>query len=80
MMMRSTAGCLVVWANSVPLSRYTLPDCAVIHQELKRKGVTLKLLWHKSGRWLSVSGNPALHKTAHFQDAVETWFSTSECK
>ena len=27
--------------------RYTAPDCAVIHQELKRKGVTLQLLWEE---------------------------------
>jgi transposase len=34
-------------AESTPASRYILPDCAVIHQELKRKGVTLQLLWHE---------------------------------
>ncbi len=34
-------------AESTPPSRYILPDCAVIHQELKRKGVTLQLLWHE---------------------------------
>jgi transposase len=27
--------------------RYVAPDCAAIHQELKRKGVTLQLLWHE---------------------------------
>jgi hypothetical protein len=35
---------------------------------------------HATGRWLSASGNHVLHKTAHFQSAVETWFPTSECK
>ena len=28
----------------LPPSRYVLPDCAVIHQELKHRGVTLQLL------------------------------------
>jgi transposase len=27
--------------------RYVTPDYATIHQELKRKGVTLQLLWHE---------------------------------
>ena len=33
--------------HATPVSRYVLPDCAVIHQELKRRGVTLQLLWHE---------------------------------
>lgn len=33
--------------SSVPASRRPLPDCAEIHQELKRKGVTLQLLWQE---------------------------------
>ncbi len=30
-----------------PVARYIEPDCARMHQELKRKGVTLQLLWEE---------------------------------
>lgn len=33
--------------SSTSASRRPLPDCALIHQELKRKGVTLQLLWQE---------------------------------
>jgi transposase len=31
----------------VATGKYAAPDCAIIHQELKRKGVTLQLLWQE---------------------------------
>jgi len=34
-------------ADSVATGKYAGPDCAIIHQELKRKGVTLQLLWQE---------------------------------
>ncbi len=30
-----------------PVREHAMPDCAHIHQELKRKGVTLLLLWEE---------------------------------
>jgi len=33
--------------SSAPASRRPSPDCSEIHQELKRKGVTLQLLWQE---------------------------------
>ncbi|MDX8412187.1 MAG: hypothetical protein R8K46_10020 [Mariprofundaceae bacterium] len=32
----------------IPLDQRPLPDMAAVHEELKRKGVTLYLLWHES--------------------------------
>jgi hypothetical protein len=35
----------LLYAQAAARERYAQPDYAVIHQELKRKGVTLQLLW-----------------------------------
>jgi transposase len=35
----------LMYSKAAPPDRYAQPDYAVIHQELKRKGVTLQLLW-----------------------------------
>ncbi|KXS31876.1 MAG: Integrase [Candidatus Gallionella acididurans] len=32
---------------ATPVRKHVMPDCAYIHQELKRKGVTLMLLWEE---------------------------------
>lgn len=49
--------------------QFTQPDFPIIHQELKRKGVTLQLLWEEYAainpetaylRWSSFSGHNAL--------------------
>jgi transposase len=37
----------LMYGKSAAPERYAQPDCAVIHQELKRKGVTLQLLWEE---------------------------------
>lgn len=37
----------MLYRQSAPRSRYAPPDYALIHQELKRKGVTLQLLWEE---------------------------------
>lgn len=34
-------------ARGQPMSRRVLPDWAVVHRELRRKGVTLQLLWEE---------------------------------
>ena len=34
-------------AQAAPASRYMIPDTATIHEELKRKGMTLQLLWEE---------------------------------
>ena len=36
-----------MYRKAAPPDRYAQPDYAVIHQELKRKGVTLQLLWEE---------------------------------
>ena len=36
-----------LFAVAAPVREYTMPDCAYMHQELKRKGVTLMLLWEE---------------------------------
>ena len=36
-----------MYRKPAPPERYAQPDYAVIHQELKRKGVTLQLLWEE---------------------------------
>jgi transposase len=38
---------LLLFKQAAPRERYAQPDYAVIHQELKRKGVTLHLLWEE---------------------------------
>ena len=51
--------------------RYIAPDCAAIHQELKRKGVTLQLLWHEYRDLRNgVYGHIGLH-----YDAEKTYFN-----
>ncbi len=37
----------LLYAQAALRSRYAQPDCARMHQELKRKGVTLQLLWEE---------------------------------
>lgn len=37
----------MLYAQAAPRSRYAQPDYARVHQELKRKGVTLQLLWEE---------------------------------
>ena len=37
----------MLYAQAAPRSQYAPPDYALIHQELKRKGVTLQLLWEE---------------------------------
>jgi len=38
---------MLLFKQAAPRERYAQPDYAVIHQELKRKGVTLQLLWEE---------------------------------
>src|SRR5690606_20278072 len=45
-------------------SRQLEPDFAVIHQELKRPGVTLMLLWKEYLRGLAAAGQPAYKYTS----------------
>ena len=37
----------LMYRKPAPPERYAQPDYAVVHQELKRKGVTLQLLWEE---------------------------------
>ena len=37
----------LLFRQSAPRQQYAVPDCAHVHQELKRKGVTLQLLWEE---------------------------------
>jgi transposase len=37
----------MLYAQAAPRGQYAQPDYALIHQELKRKGVTLQLLWEE---------------------------------
>ena len=37
----------MLYRQAAPRSQYAQPDYALMHQELKRKGVTLQLLWEE---------------------------------
>src|SRR5690606_28021876 len=37
----------LLYRQAAPRGQYALPDYALIHQELKRNGVTLQLLWEE---------------------------------
>ena len=37
----------MLYRQPAPRSRYAQPDCALMHQELKRKVITLQLLWEE---------------------------------
>ena len=50
-------------------TRFAEPDCAYLHQELKRKGVTLQLLW---GEYAATHGERAL-RYSRFCDHYRTW-------
>jgi len=51
-----------LYRTAVPLSSYQLaPDFGLIHQELKRAGVTLMLLWEEYA-----TGNPLAYKYTSF--------------
>ena len=45
-----------LFPSVTPVREHAMPDCALIHQELKRKGVTLMLLWEEYQS--SCSGQP----------------------
>jgi transposase len=45
-------------------SQLPAPDFALVHQELKRPGVTLQLLWEEYARRLSDAGQPAYKYTS----------------
>jgi transposase len=47
----------------VPASARIQPDCALIHQELKRKGVTLQLLWDE---YVDAHGRQATYRYTQF--------------
>ena len=50
-------------AQPVPASARIQPDCALIHQELKRKGVTLQLLWDE---YVDAHGRQATYRYTQF--------------
>ena len=50
-----------------------LPDWAVVHQELRRKGVTLLLLWEEYQ-----AGDPHAFRYSRFCERYQTWRQTAE--
>ena len=53
--------CLFPWSPSVPADQRPVPDWLWVHQELRRKGVTLFLLWQE-------------YKAAHPEGFQYAWF------
>ena len=60
--------CLFPPPTAVPAGRRPLPDWAHVHQELRRKGVTLFLLWQEYK-----AANPDGFQYAWFCDAYRAW-------
>lgn len=52
----------LLFPERLPPSQFVLPDCGAIHSELKRKGVTLQLLW---GEYCRVHGARAYRYTQY---------------
>lgn len=55
-------------AASVTPSDRPLPDCAYLHNELKRKGVTLMLLWEEY-----IAEHPQGYRYSHFCELYRRW-------
>jgi transposase len=55
-------------AGSVSSSDRPLPDCAYLHTELKRKGVTLMLLWEEY-----LGEHPQGYRYSHFCEQYRQW-------
>ena len=54
-----------------PVSSKPQPDCNYIHQELKKKGVTLNLLWEEYK-----SDHPDGYQLSHFRGIYRQWRKT----
>lgn len=59
---------LFVPAAAIAPSQRTLPDCAYLHNELKRKGVTLMLLWEEYQ-----AEHPQGYRYSHFCELYRRW-------
>ncbi len=55
-------------AAPVPVLDRPLPDCPYLHNELKRKGVTLMLLWEEY-----IAEHPHGYRYSYFCDLYRTW-------
>jgi len=55
-------------AVSVPLAERAAPDCTYLHTELKRKGVTLMLLWEEY-----LAEHPQGYRYSHFCELYRQW-------
>ena len=55
-------------ASPLPETGRSLPDWPYIHSELKRKGVTLTLLWEEYQ-----AGDPHAYRYSHFCELYRTW-------
>jgi len=60
--------------KELPVSRYAEPDCALTHQELKKKGVTLQLLWEE---YRSVHGDES-YSYPQFCRYYRSWLATQK--
>lgn len=58
-------------AGSAPPSDRPLPDCVYLHTELKRKGVTLMLLWEEY-----LGEHPQGYRYSHFCEIYRQWART----
>jgi len=56
---------------AAPPSERPLPDCVYLHDELKRKGVTLMLLWEEYQ-----AEHPEGYRYSHFCELYRRWART----
>ena len=57
-----------LFRRSAPVSNRARPDCAYIHRELKRDGVTLQLLWEEY-----VQVHPSGYRYTQFCELYRQW-------
>jgi transposase len=58
----------LLYVQAAPRREYALPDYALMHQELKRKGVTLQLLWEEYAAAHGERGYRYSQFCAHYQE------------
>jgi transposase len=59
--------------RAAPVGRRVLPDFAAIHQELKRKGVTLQLLWEE---YVAAHSGETTYRYTQFCQRYADWAAT----
>ena len=66
----------LLYVQAAPRAHYAQPDYAVVHQELKHKGVTLQLLWEEYRQAHGAQAYRYSQFCVHYHDYLSRFTST----